>query len=229
MTPPYILYVDARPARRQRLATLLGEVQHELRVADSIDVVLSTALTHPPILVLLDIQLDEPLSLRRVRERYNIPLVLLGSPEDQEDEVTGLRMGADDVLTGVDDRESVLAKIGTALRRSGLGSAEEAELIVVGDLIVDVAARQVTVRGEHVELSEREFLLLFTLAREAGTVLSREELLECVWGAELAGEPQSLYVYISWLRKKLGADPKETGRIVTVHGLGYKLVPPQVE
>jgi DNA-binding response OmpR family regulator len=224
MTSPCILYLDADPARRQELGHVLKQLNHEVRVATAFEPILAEVLTHPPVLVLLDIGIEEPPSLRQIRKRYNIPLVLLGSPERAEDEIAGLRMGADEVLTRLDNRELVLARIEAALRRSGLGSADDVELIVVGDLIIDVSARRVTVRGEPVELSEREFCLLMTLAREAGTVLSREELLDRVWGHDFAGEPQTLYVYVSWLRKKLGPLPEDAGRIVTVHRHGYKLV-----
>lgn len=228
MTSHYILYVDTLPARRRRLQGYLQTLEHEVQVTDCLEAALPTALTNPPVLLLLDINVDEPNSLRAVRERYAIPLVLLGAPEKTEDEIAGLRNGADDVLTRLDNRELVLARIEAALRHSALAfnGNGDVELVVVGDLIVDVSSRQVTVRGEPVELSEREFLLLLTLAREAGTVLSREELLERVWGHDFEGEPQTLYVYISWLRKKLGALAEDAGRIVTVHGLGYKMLPP---
>lgn len=226
MTPHYILYVDTLPARRRRLQSYFQALEHEVQVTDCLEAALPTALTNPPVLLLLDINVDEPNSLRAVRERYAIPLVLLGATGKPEDEIAGLRNGADDVLTRVENRELVLARVEAALRRSALASNGDVELVVVGDLIVDVSSRQVTVRGEPVELSEREFLLLLTLAREAGTVLTREELLERVWGHDFEGEPQTLYVYISWLRKKLGALAEDAGRIVTVHGLGYKMLPP---
>lgn len=225
----YILYVDPSATRRRRLSDYLTGATYELRAVDGIDGVLHSVLTDPPVLVLWDINLDEPLPLRRLRERYTIPLVLVSSPGRAEDEIIGLRRGADDVITGLDNPELLLARIGAAVRRSGLSESDEAEVIVVGDLVIDASARRVTVDGEPVELSEREFLLLWTLAREAGVVLSREELLDRVWGPNFVGEPQTLTVYISWLRKKLSCHSEEVNRIVTVHGLGYKLMPSERE
>lgn len=220
----HILYVDSSPTRRQRLSSYLTGAEYEIQSVDGIDGVLHSTLTDPPVLLLWDIDLDEPLQLRRLRERYSIPLVLVGSPDRPEDEIIGLRRGADHVITGLDNVELVLARVSAAVRRSGLSAGDEAELIHLDDLVIDTPARRVTVDGEPVELSEREFLLLWTLAREAGVVLSREELLDRVWGPDFVGEPQTLTVYISWLRKKLSCHSEEANRIVTVHGLGYKLM-----
>lgn len=225
----YVLYVDSSSTRRQRLSGYLTGAECELQAVDGIDGVLHSVLTDPPVIVLWDIDLDEPLSLRRLRERYSIPLVLVSSPDRPEDEIIGLRLGADDVITRLDNMDLVLARITAAMRRSGLSAKDEAELVVVGDLVIDASARRVTVDGEPVELSKREFILLWTLAREAGIVLSREELLDRVWGPDFVGEPQTLTVYISWLRKKLSCQADEANRIVTVHGLGYKLIPAEGE
>ncbi|MDX1664622.1 MAG: response regulator transcription factor [Candidatus Promineifilaceae bacterium] len=221
----YILYVDDSFDRRLLLLSHLKAAEYEVRWGTDTDEVLVPALTDPPALVLMNIDMEEPLPLNRLRERYQIPLILLGSSKSSEDEIAGLRMGADDVLTDVDNRELVLARVHAALRRSRIAEGEADDLIVVGDLVLDAAARLVTVGGERVELSEREFRLLWTLAREAGMVLTREELLKRVWGTGFLGEPQTLYVYMSWLRKKLGAVGGEGVQIVTVHRKGYKLVP----
>jgi DNA-binding response OmpR family regulator len=94
---------------------------------------------------------------------------------------------------------------------------------VVGELTIDPSAHTVTLRGEPLELPPREFDLLHTLALEAGRVLSVDELLRRVWGAEYIGEPQVVYVHIRWLREKLEDDPHHPHRIVTVRGVGYKL------
>jgi DNA-binding response OmpR family regulator len=94
----------------------------------------------------------------------------------------------------------------------------------VGDLIIDPGAHTVTCAGESVDLSAREFALLHALALEAGRVISVDQLLGQVWGAEFIGEPQVVYVHIRWLRQKLEAEPNRPQRIVTVRGVGYKLV-----
>ena len=95
----------------------------------------------------------------------------------------------------------------------------------MGDIVIDPAAHTVTVAGEAVELTAREFALLHTMALEAGRVIPVDDLITRVWGAEFMGEPQVVYVHIRWLREKIEEDPNKPQRIVNVRGVGYKLVP----
>jgi DNA-binding response OmpR family regulator len=97
--------------------------------------------------------------------------------------------------------------------------------IMIGDLVIDPAAHTVTVANRPVELTPREFDLLHTLAMEPDSVISVDELLTRVWGAEFVGEPQVVYVHIRWLREKIEDDPNKPNRVVTVRGIGYKLAP----
>jgi DNA-binding response OmpR family regulator len=105
------------------------------------------------------------------------------------------------------------------------GGVETSGALALGDLTIDVDAHTVTVSGNPVELAPREFGLLHALALQAGRVVSVDDLLAQVWGAEYAGEPQVVYVHIRWLREKLEADPTHPRRLVTVRGVGYKLEP----
>ncbi|HZD10150.1 MAG TPA: response regulator transcription factor, partial [Candidatus Binatia bacterium] len=134
----------------------------------------------------------------------------------------------DDVITRPENEELVLARVQAVLRRARpVGVEVEGRLrepIVLGDLVVDPASHAVSVGGQPMELSAREFLLLYTLAREAGTVIPREDLLKRVWGPHFIGETQTVYVYINWLRNKLRRNAPQSLRIETVHGVGYKLV-----
>jgi len=112
------------------------------------------------------------------------------------------------------------------LRRSGQALEEKGgtqATLQVGDLVIDPAAHTLTIAGERKELSPKEFDLLYALAQEAGKVISPDEILARVWGADYVGEPQVLYVHIRWLREKLEQDPQHPRRILTVRGVGYKL------
>jgi DNA-binding response OmpR family regulator len=140
------------------------------------------------------------------------------------DEVVGLELGADDYITKPFDVDVLLAHIKAVLRRAGEADKPATPGIVqVGDLTLDPAAHTVTLAGRAVDLSPREFDLLHTLAQQPNIVLSMDDLLGRVWGAEFVGQPQVVYVHIRWLREKIEVDPEHPRRILTVRGVGYKL------
>lgn len=222
----YILLVNPDPARRHRLQRSLSLTEYEVQATSSADAALRLALANLPLLVVADITFEEPGGLRRLRQQQGIPLILTSFRNNLDDEVIGLRMGADDVVTRPDNQELLLARVLTVLRRTAPITEEEQEAdpIVMGDMRIDPDSRTVTIAQRPVDLSSREFSLLYTLAKEAGAVVSRDELLDRVWGPDFEGEMQTVYVYISWLRKKLETTPTPSPRIVTVHGVGYKLI-----
>jgi DNA-binding response OmpR family regulator len=140
----------------------------------------------------------------------------------------GLELGADDYVTKPFDLDVLLARIKAVLRRSrrtAQSPSSPEPPLVVGDLVIDPGAHTVTVGGRPVDLPNREFGLLHALAMAAGQVVSMDDLLRRVWGAEYAGEPQVVYVHMRWLREKLENDPRQPRRLVTVRGVGYKLQP----
>jgi DNA-binding response OmpR family regulator len=136
-----------------------------------------------------------------------------------------LELGADDYITKPFNADILLTRIKVALRRSESTAIRPAspQPLVVGDLTLDPAAHRVSVSGRQVNLRPREFNLLHAFTLQPGKVLTVEELLASVWGAEYIGEPQVVYVHIRWLRKKIETDPDHPKRIVTVYGVGYKL------
>jgi DNA-binding response OmpR family regulator len=169
-------------------------------------------------------------ALRHFQSRIEVPVIFLTARRRELDEVLGLQLGADDYITKPFDKDVLLARIKTVLRRVARSEAsvpteKEEAALVVGDLVVDTSAHSITVAGQPVELTPLEFDLLHVLAAHAGQVLSTDDLLNRVWGEEYVGQPQVVYVHIHWLRERLEEHPQNPRRIVTVRGVGYKLEP----
>ncbi len=225
----YILVVDDDALLRRSLAFNLEKAGYRTGAAASAEDALAQVRLDPPDLVLLDIGLpgmDGLDALRRLRREVDVPVIFLTARRRELDEVLGLELGADDYVTKPFDIDVLLARVKTVLRRTerGVVSTPELAQLTVGDLSIDPAAHTVTLRGASIDLAPREFDLLYALVQEAGRVLSVDDLLGRVWGAEYAGEPQVVYVHIRWLREKLEDDPQHPQRIVTVRGVGYKLL-----
>ncbi len=234
MSVVHILLVDDDALLRRSLAFNLEQAGYRVSTAADAEDALALAARDRPDLVLLDIGLpgmDGLEALRHFQARSNVPVIFLTARRRELDEVLGLELGADDYITKPFDLDVLLAHIKAVLRRSRRpepSSALEPAPLSVGDLLIDPAAHTVTVAGRLVDLPPREFDLLHTLASRAGQVVSVDELLAHVWGAEYEGEPQVVYVHIRWLREKLEEHPNDPRRIMTVRGVGYKLVPLEV-
>jgi DNA-binding response OmpR family regulator len=226
----HILLVDDDPLLRRSLAFNLEQAGYRASTAANAEDALALARRDPPDLILLDIGLpgmDGLEALHHFRSRGEVPVIFLTGRRRELDEILGLELGADDYVTKPFEIDLLLSHIKAVLRRSQLATVEapRSQPLVVGDLVIDPAAHTVTVAGRDVDLPPRDFELLHALALEAGRVVALDDLLAHVWGAEYAGETQVVYVHIRWLREKLEEDPHHPRRIVTVHGVGYKLVP----
>lgn len=224
----YILIVDDDALMRRSLALSMEQAGYNARNAANAEDALLMARRDPPDLVLLDIGLpgmDGLDALRVFKDQLGIPVIFLTARRRNLDEVLGLELGADDYITKPFDVDVLLAHVKAVLRRSEGGQLKDAAIspLTVGDLNIDPGAHTVMVAGKTIELRPREFDLLHTLALHAGKVISVDELLANVWGAEYVGEPQVVYVHIRWLRKKIEEDPDNPKRILTIHGVGYKL------
>ncbi len=230
--PHTILLVDDDALMRRSLAFHLEQAGYVVHTAASAEDGLSFVQHSSPDLVLLDIALpgmDGLDALRELKARHNLPVIFLTGRRRELDEVVGLELGADDYITKPFDVDVVLAHIKAVLRRMERGPLPEkpAQRLMVGDLEIDPSAHTVSCAGRALDLSPREFDLLLILAAQPEKVVSTEEILAQVWGAEFVGQPQVVYVHIRWLRQKLEADPDHPQRILTVRGVGYKLVPQQ--
>lgn len=230
MSLTHILLIDDDPLLRRSLAFNLEQAGYRVSTAATAEDALALAVRDRPNLVLLDIGLpgmDGLDALRHFRARMNVPVIFLTARDRRLDEALGLELGADDYVTKPFDTAVLLARIKAVLRRSARSdstSPAEPSPLIVGDLMIDPGAHMVTVGGHPVDLPRLEFEILHTLALNVGRVVSVDELLARVWGAEYEGESQVVYVHMRWLRDRLEEDPHHPRRIVTVRNVGYKLV-----
>jgi DNA-binding response OmpR family regulator len=177
-------------------------------------------------LVVLDLMLPKLDGLevcRRLRGRSQVPIIILTAKDDEGDKVLGLEIGADDYITKPFSVREFRSRVKAALRRSEMlrGSATS-EPIVAGDLEIDFERRLATARGEPVRLTYVEFELLASLARAPGRVMTREMLLEQVWGDSAYRDPRTIDVHIRHLREKLERDSRRPEYLLTVRGVGYR-------
>jgi len=226
----HILVVDDDALMRRSLAFNLEQSGYRTNTAGNAEDALAMCQRDQPDLVLLDIGLpgmDGLDALRQIKDQFNTPVIFVTARRRELDEVLGLELGADDYVTKPFDLDVLLAHIKAVLRRSERPAQVPVvpAPLVVGDITIDPTAHIVNVAGTAVELTPREFDLLHTFALQPRSVISTDELLARVWGAEFVGQPQVVYVHIRWLREKLEADPNHPNRILTVRGVGYKLEP----
>lgn len=185
-------------------------------------------------LMILDLSLpgQDGLTLcRRVRTRWQFPIVMVTARGGSADKVVGLELGADDYLVKPFEPPELLARVRAQLRRAGEYNVADARpnVISLGALVVDADRRDALVQGRAVGLTDREFELLHLLARHRGKALAKDYLFENVWGYDAELATKALAVYVRRLRQKLEADPDQPRFLLTVRGFGYKLVNPDVE
>ncbi len=188
---------------------------------------IAMARQYHPDVILLDIMLPEMDGYevcRVLRKESNVPILMITARGHELERVMGLEVGADDYIVKPFSFRELVARVRALLRRVELDRQEapSSDLLVIGEIVLDRGARLVTRAGQPVELSRREFELLQVLMEHAGQALSRQELLDIVWGEGWIGTPRTLDVHIRWLREKLEKDPANPRYIETVHGYGYR-------
>lgn len=210
---------------------LAGEGYEVLTAADGLTA-LEVAREEQPDLIVLDLmlpRLDGFEVCRILRHETNVPILMLTARAGEVDRVVGLEVGADDYLTKPFSMRELLARVKALLRRvrlireemAGEAGTPGSKQLAFGDLIIDLDRREVLVRGEVQRLKPKEFELLVFLARNRGMALSRDLLLERVWGWDYGGGSRTVDVHVRWLREKVEADPANPELIVTVRGVGY--------
>jgi two-component system, OmpR family, alkaline phosphatase synthesis response regulator PhoP len=179
----------------------------------------------PISLILLDLMLPDVDGIelaRRLRQRWDIPILMLTARDEDVDKIIGLEVGADDYMTKPFNPRELVARVKAILRRSAPAKREPEERVLRhGTLSIDAGRREVKVGEEDVQLAPKEFDLLWELLDHKGLVLTRDQLLERVWGYTFAGDTRTVDVHVRQLRRKLG----EASPIVTVWGVGYKVSP----
>lgn len=222
-----ILVVDDDFAIRTAVCAELG---HEGFVVDGVEdgeAALEAALGAGYDLVVLDLglpRLSGTEVCRRLRAQSDVPILVLSARSTEADRVLGLELGADDYLTKPFSLLELVSRVRAILRRRELDRADRGAVRRVGSLELDLARHEVLVEGARVHLTPGEFQVLSVLAREPGHVVTRRQIMEELWQSAYVGDQRAAYVHVSNLRRKLERDPARPERIVTVRGVGYKLV-----
>ena len=220
-----ILVVDDDPQVGRLVTLILEEDGFEVLHASSGEEALKVVAEHDPELVVLDIVLpglDGYEVLRRVRANANVPVMFLSARDAEDERVRGLESGADDYLTKPFNSDELAARVRAILRRARRG-APSAGIVRFGTIELDLERRLMRDRGAVVVLSRTEWMLLEHLVRNAGKVVLSTELLEQLWGPAYRNDFSYLRVWISRLRRKLGAPRGRKGPISTVTGVGYRM------
>jgi two-component system KDP operon response regulator KdpE len=221
-----VLVVDDEPQILRALQTSLRGAGYEVEVATTGEQALTSAAVNPPDAVILDLVLPDMSGTevcRKLRAWTAVPVIVLSAVGDESEKVAALDAGADDYVTKPFGVDELLARLRAALRRA---EPSTEPVVVVGDLRIDLEAREVTLAGERVQLTPHEYELLRLLARNEGKLLTHQAILREVWGEAYSGESHYLHVYVSQLRRKLEPDPARPRTILTEPGVGYRLVDP---
>ena len=224
-----VLVVDDEPTIAEVVSRYLERAGYETHIAADGNAAIDAAAAHRPDLVVLDLMLpgiDGLEVMRRLREhdRARPPVILLTAKGEESDRVIGLRLGADDYVVKPFSPAELVARVDAVLRRTETAPEHEAS-IELDDMTIDPAARRVVVRGEEVQLTQREFDVLLFLARHPGQVFSRNQLMDAVWQYSFYSDTSTVTVHIRRLRAKIEADPASPRHIQTVWGVGYRFQP----
>ena len=216
-------------------ATIADAVSYALRGAGyDVDAVgdgngaIDAARTSHYDLMILDLQLPgvQGLEVARIlREESDLPIVMLTARDAESDRIAGLDIGGDDYVTKPFSVTELVSRVRALLRRRELDRGHSAFVQRIGGLELDVARHAAKVEGRPLPLTRSEFRLVTLLASEPGRVFTRDELIRHLWDSEFVGDRRAIDVHVSNLRRKLEADPRRPRRLLTVRGVGYKLVP----
>jgi len=231
-----VLVVEDEPALQETLAYNLRRQGYEVLTAANGLKAVEIARAERPDAVVLDVMLPglDGFEVSRIlRQEMNAPILMLTARDEEVDKIVGLEVGADDYITKPFSMRELLARVKAALRRVRLDREEVAadakaeataagQTLTFGDLTIDLTRREVRRAGAVLPLKPKEFELLLFLARNRGMVLSRDLILERVWGWDFAGDSRTVDVHVRWLREKIEPTPAQPVRIITVRGAGYR-------
>jgi two-component system, OmpR family, response regulator RegX3 len=224
-----VLLVEDEPSIAEPLVEAIGREGFETKVAGTVAESLALASEIEPELVLLDVMLPDGSGFdvcRELRQRSQVPIIMLTARGEEADRIVGLELGADDYVVKPFSAREVVARIRAVLRRTDSPTRADAKPIEIGELRLDPAKREVTKDGEVLELSRKEFELLQLLMQNAGSVVTREQAFEDVWDTNWFGSTKTLDVHVSGLRRKLGDDSSEPRFLHTIRGIGFRFTSP---
>jgi len=220
-----ILVVEDEASIASFVSLYLKNAGYSVRTASTGGEALTEVAADQPALIVLDLNLPDIDGIevcRRLRKNADVPILMLTARDEDVDKIIGLEVGADDYLTKPFNPRELVARVKSVLRRSAPDRRElESAQIRHGDLVVDAGRREVHVGEQEIQLAPKEFDLLWELLDHRGLVLTRDQLLERVWGYTFAGDTRTVDVHVRQLRRKLG----DASPIVTVWGVGYKVSP----
>jgi DNA-binding response OmpR family regulator len=227
-----ILVVEDDPTLQETLAYNLERQGYLVETAGDGHTGVKLCEETQPDLVVLDVMLpvlDGFEVCRLIRKKSNVPVLMLTAKDDEFDRVLGLEIGADDYLTKPFSMREFLARVKAQIRRVRLDREdgeiqedEESARLEFSDLVIDLSRHEAILNNEPLSLKPKEFDLLLYLAQHTGQVLSRDQIMDRVWGWDFTGGSRTVDVHIRWLRKKIEIDPSQPERIVTVRGAGYR-------
>jgi len=224
-TPASVLLVDDDPGVLDVVAFTLRREGYSVDEETDGAAALEAARARGYDIVILDVMLPEISGTevcRALRAESDVPILMLTARDAEADRVIGLELGADDYVTKPFSSAELLSRVRAILRRRALDRATVRRL---GGLQIDLGRQEVFVNDERVHLTLSEFKVLSLLAEQPESVISRRELMQHLWASEHVGDEHACEVHISNLRRKIEADPSQPQRLVTVRGMGYKLVP----
>jgi DNA-binding response OmpR family regulator len=220
-----VLVVEDESSIASFVALYLKNAGYAVRTAATGGEALAQVAASQPALIVLDLMLPDIDGIevcRRIRKGSDIPILMLTARDEDVDKIIGLEVGADDYLTKPFNPRELVARVKSILRRAGPERRQiESKQLEHGDLVIDAGRREVRVGEREVQLAPKEFDLLWELLDHRGLVLTRDQLLERVWGYTFAGDTRTVDVHVRQLRRKLG----DASPIVTVWGVGYKVTP----
>jgi DNA-binding response OmpR family regulator len=220
-----ILIVEDEPSIASFVSLYLKDAGYSVQMSPSGEDAIAQVSRDAPALIVLDLMLpgiDGLEVCRRIRKTSDVPILMLTARDEDVDKIIGLEVGADDYLTKPFNPRELVARVKSILRRATPERRQvESAVIRHGDLSIDSGRREVRVGSEEVQLAPKEFDLLWELLDHRGLVLTRDQLLERVWGYTFAGDTRTVDVHVRQLRRKLG----DASPIVTVWGVGYKVSP----
>src|SRR5262252_7945175 len=222
-----VLVVEDESSIASFVALYLKNAGYGVRTVATGGDALTQVAAESPSLIVLDLMLPDIDGIevcRRIRKSSDVPILMLTARDEDVDKIIGLEVGADDYLTKPFNPRELVARVKSILRRSTPERRLiESKVMRHGDLVIDAGRREVRVGDQEVQLAPKEFDLLWELLDHRGLVLTRDQLLERVWGYTFAGDTRTVDVHVRQLRRKLG----DASPIVTVWGVGYKVAPPR--